>query len=95
MTPERCELGEVSRTPRGFEFVNFDDSNRMLCSLKQSSAIRDYKDAFYRPGTSCVWLGEEGGAVMHLDRESVRSLVDTLTRWLDTGHFYYDAEDAQ
>jgi len=89
-----CELGEVRKSSRGFQYVEFIDRHGMKCGLQQSSAIcGEYDDAMDRPGTSYVWLGIEGNTDyprMHLSRMDVAALIETLGRWLDTGSFVYD-----
>lgn len=50
-------LGEDTITSRGFKAVEFVDAYGHACSLQQSSAIGDYDDAIYNPGSSFVWLG--------------------------------------
>jgi len=75
---------EVTRTPRGFELIEFVDENGETCHLQQSSVIGDYADAFDRPGSSAVWLGTSRKR-MHLSREQVREVVDHLARWMETG----------
>ena len=59
--------------------ATLDDTHTRL--VQQSSVIRDYDDAFDRPGSSCLWIGEDH----HLDREEVAQLVAHLQAWLTTG----------
>lgn len=90
-----CELGEVKRTPRGFQYVEFLDRNDVDCGLQQSSAIGEYDDAMDRPGSSFVWLGPNHMTEqtrMHLSRTDVAALIETLGRWLDRGTFICDDE---
>jgi hypothetical protein len=49
--------------------------------VQQSSAVGDYNDAFDRPGTSFLWVGEHH----HLNREEVADLAAYLNNWLTTG----------
>ena len=79
-------LGVVRKTSRGFEIIDFDDSNGFYSTLQQSSAIGDYADSLDRPGTSFVWLGVDSER-MHLNREQVAGLIVRLQCWLDTGSF--------
>lgn len=95
-----CELGEVQRTSRGFQYVGFLDRRQTLCNLQQSSAINEgYADAIDKPGSSYVWLGVTGPAGeetqrMHLSRIDVAALIEVLGRWLDRGTFVYDDKEA-
>jgi hypothetical protein len=92
--PNECELGEVHRSNRGFQYVEFIDRSGRTCGLQQSSAIGDYDDAMERPGSSFIWLGIEGPGLgrMHLNRMDVAALIETLGRWLDTGSFIWKEE---
>lgn len=47
-------LGEVTRTGRGFEMVEFEDCYGVKCTL-QASSLAIYEE----PGTSAVWLGPD------------------------------------
>jgi len=75
---------EIERSERGFDFLIHpaylpeDDFSRLA---SQSSAIRDYEDAWDRPGSSCLWIGEHH----HLNREEVAQFVAHLQAWLNTG----------
>ena len=78
-------LGPITRTPRGFELIEFEDCNGVSCSLQQSSLAE-----FTPPGSSAVWLGinsEAVGSRMHLNLEQVRSLIKILKRWEASGSF--------
>ena len=74
---------EVVRTERGFQILLHPTclSGEKSRIAQQSSAIGDYCDAIERPGTSALWIGNDH----HLNREEVRSLIDHLQRWLETG----------
>lgn len=74
-------LAMVTRTGRGFEFMQFLDYYEKPCHL-QSSSLAIYK----QPGTSAVWLGR-AEFEMHLTDHQVRSLVAHLQAWLDGGSF--------
>lgn len=51
-------LGETSKTGRGFGIVEFVDRNGRDCSLQASSAIDDEEEgAWENPGSSAIWLG--------------------------------------
>ncbi len=80
------KLGELTKTPRGFECVEFYDSRDKPFELQQSSAIDDSDRGLRKPGSSFVLLG---GSVarMHLDREQVKGLIARLECWLETGGF--------
>jgi len=69
----------VEFTSRGFEKI-LDKEGKML--VQQSSAVGDYDDAFDRPGSSYLWVGENTA----LDREQVAELRDHLNNWLKTGY---------
>lgn len=76
---------QVTTTSRGFEIIEHEKYAANVPTLtrlvQSSSAIGQYPDAFLRPGTSFLWIGQDH----HLDREEVRSLVGYLQAWLDTG----------
>lgn len=88
-------LGAISRTSRGFEYIEFIDSFGKTCSLQQSSTIgpADGSDdaRASQPGASRIWLGVDRGDVgptrMHLDRSQVIDLIEQLQHWVDTGKF--------
>lgn len=71
---------KVTKTPRGFELIQFADSNGDACSLQQSSAT-DFERG---PGQDYLWLGRDS-ARMHLDRDAVKELLPHLKRWANTG----------
>lgn len=82
---------QITITSRGFEVLEhpvyppepaLDRPDPMGPLVAQSSAISDYPDAFDRPGSSYLWLGERH----HLNREEVAQLVWHLKVWLETGH---------
>lgn len=50
-------LGELDKTPRGFEIVKLTDAYGVECSVQQSSACADTDDAYNRPGSSYLWVG--------------------------------------
>lgn len=54
-------LGELKKTGRGFDLVEFTDAYGYECSLQQSSAVGDDDDAMDNPGSSFVWLGVDDG----------------------------------
>ena len=78
----------VETTPRGFEYIEFDDRYGEKCQLQQSS-LAEYE----QPGTSAVWLGLASDR-MHLDREQVEWLIRQLSIWLDTGSFREEQTNA-
>jgi len=95
-------LGSVVKTERGFEVIEFMDSNLKKCSLQQSSAICFSDDRGWdNPGSSFVWLGidEPKSPVistrMHLNREKVQGLVERLQQWLETGGLQETAGDLE
>ncbi len=75
----------VKKTQRGFELIerraNLDEHG-VVRLVQQSSAVGDYPDAIYRPGSSYLWIDEHH----HLNREQVAELVLHLNRWLSNGH---------
>jgi hypothetical protein len=74
-------LGPLRADERGFPFFIFRDYYDHPCHLKLSSLAQCEK-----PGASAIWMGTlEEGAAMHLVRDQVQTLVDTLTYWLKTG----------
>jgi hypothetical protein len=77
----------VERTQRGFPLITHDayppkpgDAPRLV---QASSAVGPYDDAFDRPGSSFLWVGDRH----HLNRDEVAELVRHLQSWLDTGSF--------
>lgn len=81
-------------TNRGFQTVKADryasDPPVKTRLLQQSSVIR-YDDGLDRPGSSCLWIGEDH----HLNREDVESLRNYLTRWLETGKLFSRTETTE
>lgn len=76
---------KVETTGRGFQFAEFEDYNRQLCSIQQSSAIDQTKEGdFEHPGSSLLWLGVLG-ARMHLNTNQVKDLIEQMTFWLENG----------
>jgi len=82
---------KVQKTPRGFEFIKFEDSRSRPCSMQQSSTT-----AFERgPGEDFLWLGlddvqtdpvtHETFARMHLDVDQAKEIAAHLLRWIETG----------
>lgn len=90
---------KATKTDRGFILVEFEDGNGQVCSLQQSSAVRD---------EGLCWLGvtdppvmvrapdqgwenvplPEGALVMsrmHLTQAQVRALLPYLTHFAETG----------
>lgn len=80
-------MATVSKTERGFEIIEFTDSNGVACSLQQSSTIdMSIPRAEDVPGSSKLWLGRSGDR-MHLSRDNVEMLASQLQIWLATGAF--------
>ena len=74
-----------TKTYRGFQLIkhaDYLDENKIRL-VQQSSAIR-YENGYDKPGTSCLWVGEN----LHLDREQVSQLIGYLNHWLETGKLY-------
>ena len=74
-------LGEVRRTARGFQYIEWQDRDGQACELQQSS-LADHEP----PGTSAVWLGLRGER-MHIDLEQAKALVMHLQKWIEDGVF--------
>lgn len=61
---------------------NLRDTRPVMQRLaSESSALGDYDDAYDRPGSSFLWIGEHH----HLNREEVAEFVAHLTVWMSTG----------
>lgn len=75
---------KVKLTERGFEIVEFEDSNGHVGSLQQSSAIDDTERGMQNPGSSFLWIGHPGSR-LHLSRELVKELAEMMLRWAETG----------
>lgn len=76
---------EVTRTLRGFEIILHDTHENVPKQerlVQASSVVGDYDDAFDRPGTSALWIGDDK---QHLWREEVAELIQHMQAWLDTG----------
>lgn len=74
---------KLRHTQRGFEIIEFEKyPNEQLSRLvHQASIIGDYEDAWDKPGSSCLWIGE-----YHLlSREQIAELIQHLQAWLNTG----------
>ena len=71
---------EIKQNQRGFKFIEYpqylNGENKFL--IGESSVIRDYKDSFKKPGSSCLWIGNDH----HLNREEVQELINHLKYWL-------------
>ena len=72
---------------RGFEllvhpaYLSKSDEELTPRLVLQSSVIGDYPDAYRRPGTSALWIGEHH----HLNRDEIAQLICHLQWWLRTG----------
>ncbi len=80
---------KVKITERGFEYIEVDGHDSSVhCGpkrlLQESSTIGDYDDAFDRPGTSFLWVGEHH----HLNREQVEEMIAHMQSWIDTGSLF-------
>jgi hypothetical protein len=74
----------LTKTERGFERIDHDtyiDGMGDKRLVAASSAIGDYPDAFDRPGSSFLWIGENH----HLSREEVKEFAVRLNAWFKTG----------
>ena len=65
---------------RGFEYVTHPayGNNVSTRLMSQSSAVGDHEDAYDKPGSSFLWVGNDH----HLSREEVRELINRLESWL-------------
>lgn len=72
---------KVVTTERGFQGLEHDARHGWLLCVSGAIAWQKYADAFDRPGSSFLWVGDRH----HLDRDEVRELVGYLQRWLETG----------
>lgn len=73
-------LGEVKKTERGFQLIEFRDRNDCLCAL-QVSSLAEYK----KPGTSAVWLGVKDVKPMIMAQHAIKLGIKTNTTcgWVD------------
>lgn len=73
------KLGKVTRTPRGFELIEFRDRYGVPCSLQMSSLAE-----CPQPGVSAVWLGVDDvePKVMARDAASVGVATKETTGWV-------------
>lgn len=69
-----------SKTNRGFDLIEFRDSNGAKCSLQKSSVA----------GSPCIWFGTESNR-MHLSQEQVDSLLGNLKLFVETGEITYES----
>lgn len=78
------------RTERGFVIVTEEkyqnEPGEFTRLIQESSAIRNYEDAYDKPGSSALWVGNDH----HLDREQVAELISRMQHWLDTGRLALD-----
>lgn len=74
---------KITKSERGFEELRHESypEGKQLRVVSASSIIGDYEDAFDRPGTSALWIGDNH----HMNREEVRELIKYLQAWVDTG----------
>ncbi len=75
---------KVTKTDRGFEWIElprYAEEDVISRLVSQSSLVGHYDDAFDRPGSSYLWIGE----YHHLRREQVAEFVEHLQAWLKTG----------
>ena len=83
----------VTRTLRGFEGIDREvyasKTGEVSRLVQASSAIGAYEDAFDKPGSSYLWIGEHH----HLSREEVTELVHHLLHWRRTGSLDVESED--
>lgn len=77
---------QTETSDRGFRHITHpgyptDRSRGEQRLVSESSAIGEYDDAFDRPGSSFLWVGEHH----RLDRDQVAELRDILTHWINHG----------
>lgn len=77
---EAIRTMEMKPTERGFAAIYCENYPKFEQArlVQESSAIREYDDAMEKPGSSCLWIGDD----FHLNREQVRELVGVLQHWL-------------
>jgi hypothetical protein len=80
---------KAEKTVRGFVVVTHakyppDGTETRLA--QESSVVGDYDDAFDRPGSSALWIGDNH----HLNREEVAELILRLNHWLSKGRLAVD-----
>jgi hypothetical protein len=81
---------KVEKNSRGFEVIalpSYSNNPTLKRLLAQSSAVGDYEDAFHRPGTSALWVGD----FHHLNRGQVAEMVVHMQQWLKTGSLNYSS----
>ncbi len=74
-------LGEVVKTNRGFEMVEFEDTHGRKCSVQQSSAIGDYDNSFDKPGSSFLWIGLAEAKPVIMKRD-VKNAAGDAVGWI-------------
>lgn len=62
-------LGEVKRTQRGFEIIEFQDIYGETCSLQQSSKMGDNGE---EPGAAAIWLGPSDPKPQVMVRDAIK-----------------------
>lgn len=75
---------QVKETSRGFRVIEhpcYPQSGSVSRLVQESSAIGEYADAFEKPGSSYLYVGNNH----HLTREEVAELVEHMRHWLETG----------
>jgi len=70
-------IDELKRTPRGFEYIEFNDGNGHQCTVQQSSAVGDCEGAMENPGSSFLWLGLEDAKPQILASQAADLGVET------------------
>lgn len=69
---------KLEYSERGFEQLYLGEEP--VATVRMSSKIGDYPDAFDKPGSSALWIGDT-----QLDRNAVAELTGRLHWWLKTG----------
>ena len=82
---------KIERTGRGFQAIRVPASHPEHQDLvvRQSSSSMMTGIA----GRSHLWIGGSEDGRAHLDREAVKSLVNRLRHWLDTGSLFMPGEE--
>ena len=52
--------------------------------IQESSMVGPYDDAFEKPGSSYLWVGDHH----HLNREEVKEMLFHMMYWLENGHLH-------
>lgn len=85
---------KAEKTVRGFVVVTnakYPPDGTETRLIQESSIVGYYDDAYDRPGSSALWIGEHH----HLNREEVAELILWLDHWLNNGRLAVDTTNAE